>query len=568
VKIISRYILKEHTGPLLFALSALTSLLLLNYVAKQFGNLVGKGLGWGVIGEFFLLSVPFTVAMTLPMAVLVSTLYAFSRLAAENEITALKASGVGMRRLMIPILLGAAALAMVMIGFNDQVLPRANHRLRVLQTDIGRKKPTFALREQVINEVSPGKLFLRAGHIDEATNHIREVTIYDLSNPAGRRTIYADSGDMGFSPDLRDLQMTLFDGYMQELPKEEAGQLQRLFFHVNRVRIPDVGNTFSRDSNDTYKSDREMSICEMQAEVDQAQKRYATAQRQLEELLVNAVRTATGEPLPPSEWDEGGDRSLGIAPIYCSLLAMAGAGVDEAGIEEAEAAEDGFDVASSQVRSNDSLAAIEAIRAAQNAVPPQVSERAPLAGKRPAPSAGKTRVQLPEAARPRAAPARPPMPRDPIVLSTVTGTLEAARAQMEASAADRNAYDVEIQKKFALAVACLVFVLLGAPIALRFPRGGVGLVITVSLVVFALYYIGLIAGESLADRGMVPPVLSMWAANILFTIVGLFFLARMGREANTARGGDTRELIDTLRSGFARAARRVGVRMDRRRRAV
>ena len=98
VKIIHKYVLREHAGPLVFALSALTSLLLLNYIAKQFGNLVGKGLPWAVIGQFFGLSVPFTLAMTLPMAVLVSTLYAFSRLAAENEVTALKANGVRIMR--------------------------------------------------------------------------------------------------------------------------------------------------------------------------------------------------------------------------------------------------------------------------------------------------------------------------------------------------------------------------------------------------------------------------------------------------------------------------------------
>lgn len=83
MRIISRYVLKEHVGPFVFALSALTSLLLLQYVARKFGDLVGRGLSWQVITEFFLLSIPFTVAMTLPMAVLVSVLYAFSRLASE-----------------------------------------------------------------------------------------------------------------------------------------------------------------------------------------------------------------------------------------------------------------------------------------------------------------------------------------------------------------------------------------------------------------------------------------------------------------------------------------------------
>ena len=98
VRITSKYVLKEHLGPLTFSLGALTSLLLLNYIAKRFGDLVGKGLPWSTIGEFFMLSVPFTFAMTLPMAVLVAVLYAFSRLAAENEVTALKASGIGMPR--------------------------------------------------------------------------------------------------------------------------------------------------------------------------------------------------------------------------------------------------------------------------------------------------------------------------------------------------------------------------------------------------------------------------------------------------------------------------------------
>jgi len=97
VKIITRYILKEHIGPFVFALSALTSLLLLQYIARRFGDLVGRGLSWQVITEFFLLSIPFTLAMTLPMSVLVSVLFAFTRMASENEVTAFKAGGISAR---------------------------------------------------------------------------------------------------------------------------------------------------------------------------------------------------------------------------------------------------------------------------------------------------------------------------------------------------------------------------------------------------------------------------------------------------------------------------------------
>ncbi len=267
VKILNKYALQEHVGPLCFAMGALTSLLLLNYIAKNIGNLVGKGLPWTVIAEFVGLSVPFTVAMTMPMAVLVAVLYAFSRLAAENEITALKASGVALSRLLIPVLLGASAISVGMIAFNDQVLPRSNHQLRSLMEDIARKKPTFSLHAQVINAVSPGKLYLRAGQLDEATDKMREVVIYDMGDPARRRTIFADSGTMALTPS-GDLALTLFDGSMEEVQKTNPGELQRLYYIENHIRVHGVGNTLTRSTNDTYKSEREMSICEMQDVAD------------------------------------------------------------------------------------------------------------------------------------------------------------------------------------------------------------------------------------------------------------------------------------------------------------
>jgi lipopolysaccharide export LptBFGC system permease protein LptF len=126
--------------------------------------------------------------------------------------------------------------------------------------------------------------------------------------------------------------------------------------------------------------------------------------------------------------------------------------------------------------------------------------------------------------------------------------IDAARNRVNQAQVQANQYAVEIHKKFALSLACVVFVLLGAPIAVRFPRGGVGLVIGASLVVFALYYIGLIAGEALADRDILSPFFAMWSANILFTIVGVLLLIRMSHEGATARGGDMSEIVDSLRN--------------------
>ncbi len=111
---------------------------------------------------------------------------------------------------------------------------------------------------------------------------------------------------------------------------------------------------------------------------------------------------------------------------------------------------------------------------------------------------------------------------------------------------------MEIEKKFAIATACLVFVLLGAPIALRFPRGGVGLTIGVSLAVFGLYYVGLLGGEALADRDLVGPGVAMWSTNILLASIGLLLIARLGSEGSTSRGSETMEWWNRVRDRFRR----------------
>jgi hypothetical protein len=137
--------------------------------------------------------------------------------------------------------------------------------------------------------------------------------------------------------------------------------------------------------------------------------------------------------------------------------------------------------------------------------------------------------------------------RSPLVDPADISNVESLRIRLMDSATLMNSYGVEIHKKFALAVACFVFVLLGAPIALRFPRGGVGLTIGVSLFVFALYYVCLIAGESIAKRGMMPAVVSMWMANVIFGVLALWMLAKMGQEGSTARGGDAKEMIGAVK---------------------
>ena len=502
LNIIGRYILKEHVGPFLFASTALTSLMLLQYIAKRFGDLVGKGLPASVITESLLLSVPFTIAMTMPMAVLVAVLYAFSRLAAENEITALKASGVGMRSVLTPVLLFGFVMSLIMLAFNDQVLPRSNHRLATLQLDIFRTKPTFALREQVINTVKEGQLYLKAGDIDEGTSQMKDVVIYDLSDPLRRRTIYADRGRLEIAANQRDLQMTLYDGEMNEIPNKRPGELTRLFFRQDRMRIKNIFSSFQQSQSGTVsKGDREMSVCEMQREV--ARHHLLRQQAEFDKafaLWEGKGKRGKGPDTPKLE------PGRGIGGIYCGVLALIT-------LKRAEAAKQAA-LAASAYQGTTFRDTTTVLIPAEEAIKARVTD---------------------------------------------------AEFRMRDAQNQRDSYEVEIHKKFSLAAACVVFVLIGAPIALRFPRGGVGLVIGVSFVIFGVYYVGLIGGETLANEGYLPPWLAMWVANIILFIIGLALAARMGRETATSRGGDFGELLFATRTKAVGWLRRFGINVERRR---
>ena len=529
MKIINKYVLKEHLGPFIFALTALTSLVLLNYIAKRFGSLVGKGLPWKVIGEFFLLSFPFTLAMTIPMAVLVATLYAFSRLASENEITAFKASGISIIRLMRPAIWASVVVALFMVGFNDQLLPRANHKLSQLQSDILRKKPTFLLREQVTNKVAD-RLWLKAGHVSAGSNAMREVVIYDFGDPDHPRTIYADSGTLALTPDETDLVLDLYDGSIQEFPSSAPGLaaapagppgqpvLQQTFFHQARRMVRDVGNQLERsaDGNDGPKGDREQTVCELQAGYDKAASDYVAARAEMQRFA--ALAASAGEPVEVPRRHTMYTRN-GLGALYCRAL-------DAVGVQTAEAAQPpgGGGAAAAVPGPTDSSGADGGVPAAAG----------PGARDVIAPSAGGSH-----------------------------GLYESAALRARMSLEAVNSFDVEIHKKFALATACVIFVLLGAPLALRFPRAGVGLVIGASLAVFALYYVSLIAGETVANAGYLPAPLAMWAANIVFLAAALVLLARAGHESGSARGNDIGEWFMRVRDRFG-ARRRVPAAEPRR----
>lgn len=473
MRILTRYLMRAHLGPFLFAFFALTGVVLINTLARRLADLAGKGLPGQVILEFFVLALPATVALTFPMAVLVAVLHTFSTMVGENEITALKASGVDLRRLLAPVLVAAGVIAGAMVWFNDRVLPEANHRWSQLIMDVGRKTPTFMLAEQTLNRISPqtgGKTyFIRAARIEPGTNRMWDVQIFDVSDPSRIQSVFADSGVAAFAGGGTDMVLQLYDGHTREASTTEPGTFRRIYFDRQVLGIPGVANQLVRtDRPEGSRGDREMTVGMLLAQIDTLRGQRHEEARRLSGWAAADLRMALGEPEPAA---------------------------DSAGADTSTA-------------------------------PPAIA----------AETDPRTRTRR------------------------TADLLENGRRQLEFIDEQIRNYDVEIHKKYSIALASLVFVIVGAPLALRFGAGGVGMVIATSMVVFSLYYVGLIGGESLAGRGIVTPIFAMWVINALMLVLGVFGLATMGRESSTARSSAWEAALQRLGALRAPFGRLRGVR--------
>jgi lipopolysaccharide export system permease protein len=480
--ILTRYLLRLHAAPFLFALSALTLLLLLNEIGHRFSKLLGKGLDWTIIARVFVLSLPFILAVTVPMAVLIAVLYTFNQLAADNEITALKANGIHLPRLLAPLAVAGVLVGGGLVVFNNTLLPSSNHKLALLLSSIGRKKPTFVLHERTINEVLPNQLYLQAARIDRARSALEDVAIYDRRTRDRARTIYADSGDMAYNEAGTDLFLTLFNGIMYQHSENKPREFERLDFRKLVMRVPGVTNQLQKEQENGYRGDREMPVGRMEKEVRSAR---------LEQAEVTAQSRAFSEGL---------------------TLRVLGLPVPRDSIPSRHAAAD----TSAGAPATDTSAGAEARER-----PGSVPDTGPLLAVSGSDTAF-TRDSTLAAAR-RKGHDNAAQLGALISASTEAGSY-AIRLRWARQRASR--YQVEIQKKFAIPAACLVFVLIGGPIAVRYREGGVALVVAVSLIVFCAYYVSLVAGEGLADRLIISPYVAMWSPDVLFGGIGLWFVWR------------------------------------------
>lgn len=285
---IYNYILKAHLGPFIFALGTVVFLFLFQFIYKSIDQLLGKGLSIWIITKLISLNLAWMVTLAVPMAVLVATLMAFGSLSASNEITIMKASGLSLKRLMAPVLIASVILCYLMVRFNNDVLPEANHQARVLLSDISRTKPTLILEAgKFSDDIGGAKILVRKTHHN--SNKLEGIFIYDYSNPAFRNLFTAENGDISFTSDFRNVIMNLEDGEIHQMSLTEPSRnYRKIEFDKHRIILDARSFGFQQsEGNVLTRGDRELSADAMNLVTDSLQ---AYINKSYNSLIESALR--------------------------------------------------------------------------------------------------------------------------------------------------------------------------------------------------------------------------------------------------------------------------------------
>lgn len=279
MKILQRYIVKEHIVPFLLSLLVVTFVLLIDRVIDMLDLIIEKHLDAGTIFQLFGYSLPYMLALSIPMAVLVATILAFGRMTVDRETIAMKSSGINIYRLLLPLFLVAFALTGVMIYFNHYFLPNTNHKLKNLSAKIAYYRPMTIIQPNEFTTLMDYTVYVRENN----DNELRDVLIYDRSQTKLPRTILAESGKVVQMDRGNSLQIILHNGEMHERSQTEPGKYQIRKFEDFTVNIRDLALNLDFGES-AYRSDREMTYDQLVAAIDEKKLELQKKQAEVENL--------------------------------------------------------------------------------------------------------------------------------------------------------------------------------------------------------------------------------------------------------------------------------------------
>jgi len=238
----------------MFSLLIIVFVLFTQFLLRAIDRFIGKGLDIGTIFEYLFLNLGWIAALSVPMAVLVAALMSFGQFSEDNEITAMRASGISFNTILRPAILFGITISAVLILFNSFIMPEMNFKARMLSGDIYRKRPDLNIEPGYFMDDLPSySMIIR----DKEGDTLKDVRIFSKGSSQTQTSIHSKTGELSTIDDAIVLDM--FDGEIHELDTRDFGNYRRIEFDKHKITIA-ADDLFLNRRDTTSRSDREMTV--------------------------------------------------------------------------------------------------------------------------------------------------------------------------------------------------------------------------------------------------------------------------------------------------------------------
>lgn len=453
------YILKNYL--LLFAGTFFICLFIfiMQSIWQYIDDLVGKGLSWGVLAEFFLYASLTLVPMSLPLAVLLASLISFGNMGEKLELLSMKAAGVPLVRILCPIFIVSSLICVASFYFQDRVQPKATRQLATLLWSMRQKSPELDIPEGIFYSEIPGySIFVQRK--DTETGMLHGVMIYSTQGGYDKMEIVmADSARLQGTEDQKHLKLTLYNGERFRNMDSQTGNMLK-------ANIPYMRETFFT----------EVDMIPFDANFNMMDANLFNGDAMTKELT-NII----------------------------------------SGIDSLNSVSDSIGHHYHKIARNQYL---------RGHFPKDTKDSADLVARTLAREPlDTTYIHL------------SPDQRKTVVKSALTNA-QSTQAEFEYRGMTTEStnltlrrHHMEARKKFTQSLACLIFFFIGAPLGAIIRKGGLGVPVVVSVLVFIFYYIVNTAGEKMAKTGEWAVWFGIWLSTMVLTPIGLFLISKANKDS-------------------------------------
>jgi lipopolysaccharide export system permease protein len=506
---------------------------------KYFDDIIGKDLGWGVLGTLLFYFAVCMIPVALPLAILLSSLITFGNLGEHFELTAIKSLGISLVRALMPIFLMVVVLTGVAFLSNNYLVPKAALEAYSLLYDIKQKKPSLDLKEGAFYGAIPDvNIKVEKKFSDGET--LKGVVIYDHRGRTGNKeVIVADSGRMYTILQDNYLKLELYRGYDYSQGTATEQQMTG--------RPTTNQNTYSKT-----RFDKTYMVFDLSAfNLNRTDKRWFQSNR----IMRNLTELEVDMDSVQLEVDKTSLTLYDNSATMFTYLVRTVPVETPAALRKAQTRRDSMEVATSvnplvtkEMQTNRITSGFGLSRNKFDSIRGRWTDKVKRwtkteSGKvdsifKPVMKAADVSAALNAARNARA---------------QITQVVENSKSQMT----EFRVFQIQWHKIFANSISCLIMFLIGAPLGAIIKKGGLGFPVLASIIFFIIFYVLSIIGEKWAKQDVVYVWAGMWAANAILLVVGLIFLVQARKDARFFESDFYKVLAERFMRRFQKAKQEI-----------